>query len=375
MARTIADIIAALTPDTRRSHIGFDPDFAAANGRMLEAKPSQVPELLREWLSRHQPCLFGRLGAKKGLLSFCILSDEELVQGDEAVRDRIQAARLQWKKDAHLGRKSGFIVLAVSRKVAEAEPNTVLQEFARRLCQLYLEVDCPVDEILFDDIFLEAPGHERAVWKWVTGVNVFAAAADRRWWQDHRIPGGLGFSVNSVGHMVKSSQLSVLAAEIEKTFGIGTEPFAQEVVDELPKALDFAMRTILKASDAVSGKATMLLPDPGDLPAKCPVELSPVLRGKNYCEYAGYYHTDVTIPSIYFTPDVQRPASAERIPLDFTYLFRNEVDNPAFQTMGVGRRVRGGVGKDVVKDKAARAEPSLVTLDSETQLAQALRTP
>ena len=370
MERNITDIVAALTPDRQRTHIGFDPDFATANNRILGGNLAEVPDFLRDWLSRHQPCLFGRIAAKKDLLSFCILGDDDLVQGDEVVRDRIQAARLQWKKDAHFGRKSGFIILAVSRKVAEAEPNPVLQEFARRLCQLYLEDECPADQILFDDIFLEAPGHERAVWKWVTGVNVFATAADRRWWQDHRIPGGLGFSVNSVGHMVKSSQLSDLAGEIEKTFEIGTEPFAQDVVDELPKALDFAMRTILKASDAVSGKATMLLPDPGDLPVKCPVELSPVLRGKNYCEYAGYYHTDITIPSMYFRPDVERLASSEQIPLDFTYLFRKDVGNPAFVTMGAGRRVRG----EARNDKAARAEPRLVTLDSETQLAQALRT-
>jgi hypothetical protein len=219
LARTIADIVAALTPDSRRSQIGFDPDFAVANDRMLDAKSAETPEILREWLSRHQPCLFGRIAAKKDLLSFCILGDDDIARGDEAVRDTIQAARLQWKKDAHLGRKSGFIVLAVSRKVAEAEPNAALQEFARRLCQLYLEDECPADEILLDDIFLEAPGYERAVWKWAAGANVFAAAADRRWWQDHRIPGGLGFSVNSVGHMVKSSQLSADGGDREDVRG------------------------------------------------------------------------------------------------------------------------------------------------------------
>jgi hypothetical protein len=121
MARTIADLVAALTPDSRRSQIGFDPDFAAANDRMLNAKSTEIPEILRGWLSRHQPCLFGRIAAKKDLLSFCILGDGDIARGDEAVRDTIQTARLQWKKDAHLGRKSGFTVLAVSRKVAEAE--------------------------------------------------------------------------------------------------------------------------------------------------------------------------------------------------------------------------------------------------------------
>src|SRR5207248_2607935 len=110
-------------------------------------------------------------------------------------------------------------------------------------------------------------------------------------------------------------------------FGDATAPFAQRMVDSLPKALDFAMRTISNATETVSGKATMLLRDPGNLAVKCPVELSPILKDKNYCEYAGYYHTDITIPSVYFRPDVQRPSAIEQIILDFTYLFRNEVDN------------------------------------------------
>jgi hypothetical protein len=74
-------------------------------------------------------------------------------------------------------------------------------------------------------------------------------------------------------------------------------------------------------------------------------------------------------PSAYFRPDVQRPSAIEQIALDFTYLFRNEVDNPAFRTMGTGRRVRG----EAAKDKVARAEPKLVSIDGEMRLASALR--
>jgi hypothetical protein len=370
MVRSIADIVSELSADPWRTQRAFDAEFAVANEKLFGASADDAASVLREWLSRHQPCLFGRIAAKRDLLTFCILDEEDLTKRDDQIRDKIQAARLQWTKVGYEGRKSGFIVLAISKRVAEAEPNATLQEFARRLCQLYLLDECGPDQILLDEIYLERPGPQRSVWKWVTGVNVFSAAGDGRWWQDHRIPGGLGFSVNSVGHMVKSSQLSDWTAELDRIFGDdATEQFAQRVVDSLPKALDFAMRTISKATDTVSGKATMLLQDPGNLPVKCPVELSPSLKDKNYCEYAGYYHTDITIPSVYFRPEVQRPSAIERIILDFTYLFRNEVDNPAFHTMGAGRRVRG----EAPEDKTARAVPKLVSIDGETRLRSALR--
>jgi len=45
-------------------------------------------------------------------------------------------------------------------------------------------------------------------------------------------------------------------------------------------------------------------------------------------------------PSEYFRPDVERPANLGPHLLDFTYLFQDGVENPAFTTMGEGRRIR-----------------------------------
>lgn len=370
MAHRTAELMGKLTPDRWREQSGFAPDLAEAS-RLIFAATSEdkAKVVLSEWLARHQPCLFGRIAAKNGLLAFCILNDDDLSQDDAHVRDRIQKARTEWTRAGYRGEKSGFVILAAAPAIMNAEPNSALQEFAQHLCSLYLLDECEPDKILMDDIALEGPGKERAVWKWLTGVNVFAAAGDGRWWQDHRIPAGLGFSVNSVGHLVKSSKLAKLEKQIEEVLGAGAEPFAQKVVDDLPKALDFAMRTIMSASDAVSGKATWLLDDPGNLPAACPAELSKGLAGKNYCEYAGYYHTDMTIPSSYFRPDLQRPSNVGELHLDFTYLFHDSVDNSAFMTMGVGRRVRG----EATHEKLAKAQGKLVTLDSETRIAAALR--
>jgi len=219
-----------------------------------------------------------------------------------AICEKIQAARTQWTREGFQGRKSAFIVLAVSPRVARAAPDRVLKDFATKLCALYLlEEEIDEDRIYLDEIFLENPAGGRTTWKWLAGVNVFSASADRRWWQDHRIPGGLGFSVNSVGHMVKSKLLLGAIQEFERKLGESNEEFATtKVGDTLESALEFAMRTIHNATEAVSGKATELLPLPEDrqsLPVtSCPIQLPRFLADKNYCAYQGYYHTDVTIP-------------------------------------------------------------------------------
>jgi hypothetical protein len=369
MAHRLADLISKLTPDPWRQQRGFDSELDEVSRRIFEASSeADAAAVLSEWLSRHQPCLFGRIAAKNDLLCFCILTEQDLTQDDAHIMTRIQAARTEWTRAGYFGDKSGFVIHAAAPAIMRAEPNAALQNLAQHLCSLYLLDECPPDQILYDDIFLEGPGKERAVWKWLAGVNVFAAAGDGRWWQDHRIPAGLGFSVNSVGHLVKSSKLAKIEKAIEDLLKAGADPFAQNVVDDLPKALDFAMRTIRNASNAVSGPATWLLNDPGDLPVACPIHTSKVLAGKNYCKYAGFYHTDITIPTSYFQPNVQKPKAVEMLTLDFTYLFRRSVDNPAHITMGEGRRVRG----EEAAGKIAKANGTLVPLDGEARVAAAL---
>jgi len=153
----------------------------------------------------------------------------------------------------------------------------------------------------------------------------------------------MAFSINSVGHMVKSGILAKVMIELETVLDAPVEGWVPSKVDSLGKALELVMRTIAQASDAVSGKATELLslPDLGTLPVpKCPVNLPKVLSDKNYCEYLGRYHTDYTIPSDFFCPDVERPMDVPTHILDFTYLFHRSADNPDFTTMGEGRRIR-----------------------------------
>jgi hypothetical protein len=154
----------------------------------------------------------------------------------------------------------------------------------------------------------------------------------------------MSFSVNSVGHLVKSGMIAKAMNELDGLTGAPGEGYPEAKIDSLAKALDLAMRTIDKASVAVSGKATELLPLPDDhseLPIpECPVKLSDAMSDKNFCEYRGRYHTDYTLPSEYFLPDVERPKGLKVHSLDFTYLFHKSIANPDFRLMGEGHQIR-----------------------------------
>src|SRR5205823_1902148 len=119
---------------------------------------------------------------------------------DESVRRRIMDDHLKWTRESFEGRSSNFVLLVISPRISAAIPSSDVLEFAKLLAQLYLqEDDIEPDRVYHDAAYLKIPDHRERVLKWKAGVNYFSAHGDRRWWQDHRIPGGLGFSTNSVG--------------------------------------------------------------------------------------------------------------------------------------------------------------------------------
>lgn len=346
MADIIAQQLSQLEPDGWRRTVGFSPDIEAANQKLFAPDITEAAsvEILSKWLQGFQPCLFGRIAAKHGAISYCILSETDLRQSDEFIKEKIQTARLAWTRDGFEGRKSGFIILAVSPLITYAQPSSAMRELAHRLCHLYLETEIKMDHIHLDEIYLQKPGSRMTTWKWQTGVNYFCAQGDGRWWQDHRIPGGMAFSINSVGHLVKSGMIANVMEELDALTGAPDEIYPVSKVDSLEQALELAMRTIGMASQAVSGRATELLPLPPDrdeLPIpECPVKLSKLVADKNHCEYRGWYHTDYTLPSEYFLADIERPAALVGHSLDLTYLFHRDIDNPDFRLMGEGQQIR-----------------------------------
>jgi hypothetical protein len=347
VSESVKKLIEGLKPDPFRQETPFTEDLATATSLLLSSETEdQRTTAISDWLSRHQPCLFGKITARLGGLSFCFLSEADLNGSDAEIRQKIQVARNRWRARAYDGEASGFVILAISNRIATALPNDSVKSLAKRLCYLYLGRD-DEEEILLEDVFLRVPGKQDALIHWKGGVNYFCAQGDGRWWRDHRIPGGMAFSVNSVGHLVKSFQVGRSFEEAWQKLNLAqTEEWADFKIKSLGGALVAAMQTIDGAFPTPWGKATHLLPADRDgaNPAhlECPIALPANLRNKDFCEYAGYYHTDVTIPSDYFRLEPDRPLQITSQPLDFTYLFNDTIDNPAFFEMGEGIQVRAG---------------------------------
>jgi hypothetical protein len=375
----IRELIGCLHPDPWRDKAGFSEDIATAHEEIFAARSNSetIESTLNRWLQGRQPCIFGRAAATVGLISYCVLTPADLQDSDDHIKSVIQASRTEWTRHAFHGNKSGFVILAVSPEIAHAEPGIEVQRLAEHLCSLYLLTEAASDTVLLDDIFLEMPGERRTTWKWNTGVNYFCAQADKRWWQDHRIPGGMAFSVNSVGHLVKAARLAAAMKNAELAVDAPDEGWDASRIDSLEKALALAMRTIANASTAVSGRATELLPIESMKPQQCPYRIPSDLQHKNFCEYQGFYHTDYTLPTSYFLPNVERPADIQPYVLDFTYLFRSDVENPAFQTMGKGQQIRADspiVQNEIIAyEKDGRRNPTIVAIDDEEALLKALK--
>lgn len=235
------------------------------------------------------------------------------------------------------------------------------------------------DAIHHERIWLEKPGPERVTWQWLAGVNYFCAQGDRRWWHDHRIPGGMAFSVNSVGHLARAGKIGEVMNNLNIEMGFDGSEFGSGTIRSLEEALVFAMLTIDNAADTVSGRATRLLPldiseDVTSVPS-CPIKLPARILGKNHCTYEGWYHTDYTLPSEYFLPDEKRPSNASAHDLDFTYLFNKHVDNSAFEVMAQGQRIRAEIDAEPqaeVEMKANRMVPMEIPLDKCERLQAAL---
>ena len=377
---TIREIMDQVERDPWRETHPYEASVHDANERLFACtSAAAAAAVLNEWLASKQPCLFGRSAARQDLLSHCVLLESDLLKSDTHIRDTIQVARTEWTRRGFNGERSGFVLSAISPRLAYAKPGTALMAVAQRLCSLYLLDDVECDRVYMDDLFLQAPGQNGRVWRWRAGVNFFAANGDGRWWQDHRMPGGIAFSVNSVGHMSRSGAIVKLLKDGAAVLGLDPHELPATPIDSLDKALLVAMQTIAGATKAVSGKATTLRPLASDAPAarRCPADFPAKLQAFDKCEYDAYYHTDYTIPTEYFDDVVERPAHVRQWSLDFTYLSDAGVDNPAGVTMGTGQIIKGpldGPWREP-SSKRERAAGELIDLASVPRLRAALANP
>jgi hypothetical protein len=337
---TLDELLGTLPEDAWRRANPFSEQMADCHARLFDVTTSrqEKADALIQWLgSKAQPCLFGRMAAKKNWLSVCILTEGDFIKGDDHVRQIVQESRRTWKQEALSGKRHGFVILAVSRKLAFGEPGGVLKRIALRLCDLYLS-QTGLNDIFHDSLDLRIEqGASEKIRRWKVGVNFFAAQADGRWWHDHRIPGGMAFSMNSVGHMARK-----LVEEAIRVNPRLAERVARLPVEQLESwALPLAMRTIATAS---RGKipGTWLIPREAASAGGSQTESERQkalndLTPYNEDRYQGKYHTDQTIPAEYFDPSPDRPLGLVDHDLYFTYLHR--ASDPDYASMGLGQEI------------------------------------
>jgi len=354
----IAELIEELPQDPWRAENPFSSGMQTCHEVLFRRGSSraEMATALDGWLGVEQPCLFGRMEARHHRLAYCLLTENDLEQGDDHVRARIQEDRVIWKRSARRGESHGFIIVAISRLIAHATVGPELRKLAQHLCDLYLGRH-ELDQILLDDLLLEIPAQPASEYRaWRVGVNYFSAQGDGRWWQDHRFPGGMAFSMNSVGHMARHKVEEKLRQDASLATRIGDVSRDRLVGWALPTA----MRSIGRP-EARKPQGTWLVER-----GHCPEDTNPPtddvrsavvgnLVGFSENRYHGRYHTDETIPSPYFDPTITTLEQAElRDNLYFTYL--HSLADQDYPAMGVGILARA-IEEDESRQPEGRSEP------------------
>ena len=277
------------------------------------------------------------MSVRPSRIDFCLLTENDLEKADREIGAKIEQARNEWKNRALTGERHAFLIVAISPTIAYAKANGILHGLAARLCELYLGVNSS-DQIHLDDLILRLhDDSEPRMRSWKAGVNYFSAQADQRWWHDHRIPGGMAFSMNSVGHMAR-----VMAERaLSKDTSLRTDEVPREklVYWALPKA----MRTI-GPPESGSKRGTSLAEHGRFEEDRVPPTFDQRTRhfadlaGFSENRYLGRYHTDHTIPSGYFNEGLWREDDLKlRDDLYFTYL--HQPGDSDYLAMGLGQEI------------------------------------
>ena len=168
-----------------------------------------------------------------------------------------------------------------------------------------------------DFLYLKDP-HSGEFYGYRFNLDYFACAGDGRWWHDHRFPGGIAFTANSVGHMIAFRERY------------------QQQAGGREWALKQAMVTIRNAAPTrgmdggeapEQGRATWLRTlglDGKPLVAgvACPLSKVPTtLEGKDWTRYEGVLHTDHAVREEFFLDREVAPMAWKPYLMDFTYLY------------------------------------------------------
>jgi hypothetical protein len=311
-----------LVADSWRKSNPFSADLETVNKVLYHpyATLSQKKQAVSSWFQQFQPCLFGRIAAAQNVIHYCLIGETEIQRySDSAISKIIRDELIEWKRRAFDPNISAtahsFVLLIHSPRLALASPDDRLLQFASHVRDLWgcYKTDEPQGAVHWETLYLRNP-ETREVIKLEVPVDFFACQGDGRWWHDHRAPGGILFTANSVGHMQKYRE------------------WYENRVEQSGWVLQTAMLTIAAAAETPYGRGTWLREVPSN---GCPfVEhlRNPLetlrnakghLKSKDWTRYGGFFHTDHSIRSEFFSeaPEIP-PEVAEREYLqDFSYIY------------------------------------------------------
>jgi hypothetical protein len=335
---TLSSLFDALREDHWRESVRFSGDIQEANAVMHHpfAWSDEIAEVLRLWVLKKQPCQFGRVAARDDQVYVEVLTERDLREGDEALREKVLQAKRHWKQRAVSDRRTpphGFMLLFVSPRVALAAPDENLYRFACGLRDLagWATVDSGTagNPIAGDFLYLQNPD-DQVYYGFRYNIDFFASAGDGRWWHDHRVPGGIAFTANSTGHMRSFqewySEKGRDRGEWAITQAMKTVAHAQPTRVDAGAGTDRAAKRGDAPDPIAEGRVTWLL-DLNDgkpiVDSPCPFHgpIPKELQGKDWTRYAGLLHTDHNVRAEFFE-DRPNPSTAAHPYLnDLTYIY------------------------------------------------------
>jgi hypothetical protein len=312
---SLATLLDRLDGDDWRKGTPFSPEISTVSEVLLHpyARDDERQFAIKAWLLKHQPCVFGQAAAKADSLYIAVITQAVIAGGDDAVRERLALEKNTWKQwSLEAKGRHGFLVVFAIPKLHYAAPNQALKEVSEYLRSLFIfdvTKDSAGNDICCEWLYLKRPATSEFV-KFRVILDYFASAGDRRWWHDHRFPGGVAFTLNSLGHMVR------------------TKEWYEKLSNPNEWAGRLAMLTISNAFDHPEfGKATHLLNLKEDKPLKpheCPFanrdNLPEKLKGKDWTTYSGSHHTDHSVRAEFFDQQPIPDRDRGDYLLDFTYL-------------------------------------------------------
>jgi hypothetical protein len=330
---TVNELLGRLKGDAWRKTHPFSDDLREANELLhnSSAFEDELAECLFDWCRAQQPCQFGMIAAKERRIHFCVLKDEAVAHwSDEDIAAHIAADQRLWKQRAAFDTDRAthsFILVVASPTVALAAPDDALKAFANRILELSgwsvgrHRFARPVNEISSGYLYLRNP-NDAGLYGFQFNIDFFACAGHNRWWHDHRFPGGIAFTANSLGHMrayrewygglrgngaewaVKQAMLTIDNAAKGKV--VARDPSMQQDPD--------GRVTWLRALSADGEPHVADIPTPlTNVPGR--------LEGKDWTKYEGYLHTDHAVREEFFQ-DRETPPTIERpYIMDFIYIY------------------------------------------------------